>query len=292
MHGDNMSSSLCEQIRQSRILLQNPYAYLDGDGFYSAIPRQEAEQHPAPFKLKPEDLRGDKSIRVRRSITEIESVARKLQREMWVNRERIWTGDVPTDPIDLLKPSIALEVVGYDFELRDSLGQFIIDGETIEVAGIIDNDLKLVHVSRQFTRDIRNFTAAHELGHAILHDARGLHRDRPLDGASTGRSRGEVEIEADKFATFFLMPEKLVRATFQSVFGTGCFTLNEDTAFALTGANAANLMKNCSSLRDLSKILASTEQYNGAHFHSMAKQFRVSIEAMAIRLEELGLLNL
>ena len=38
-------------------------------------------------------------------------------------------------------------------------------------------------------------------------------------------------------------------------------------------------------------VLAAAECFDGTHFHSLAKQFGVSVEAMAIRLEELKLLR-
>ena len=89
--------------------------------------------------------------------------------------------------------------------------------------------------------------------------------------------------------THFLMPEKLVGARFESQFATECFALNEATVFALSGSNLFDFQKNCRTLRDLSRILAKAEYYNELYFTSLSNQFRVSPEAMAIRLEELGL---
>ena len=43
------------------------------------------------------------------------------------------------------------------------------------------------------------------------------------------------------------------------------------------------------SRRDLAKLLADSESYNGVRFISLANQFRVSTTTMAIRLEELEL---
>ena len=76
---------------------------------------------------------------------------------------------------------------------------------------------KLVQVSKQFPQETQNFTAAHELGHAILHKQTVLHRDRPLDGSSN-TPRIREEMQADKFATFFLMPSKLVEDIFFEMF--------------------------------------------------------------------------
>ncbi len=88
------------------------------------------------------------------------------------------------------------------------------------------------------------------------------------------------------------MPEKQVRLAFRDMFLTDCFELSEDTAFALNAGSLDSLRDRCRTLRDLSRMLASTTQYNGVHFNPMARQFGVSVEAMAIRLEELELLQL
>ena len=64
----------------------------------------------------------------------------------------------------------------------------------------------LVAVSNKFSKEVQNFTAAHELGHAILHEQAILHRDIPVDSIGKRVVRDRVEIEADTFATYFLMP--------------------------------------------------------------------------------------
>lgn len=265
-------AKLSDKITKSRRLLEDPYAYLDESGNFDALPKQVA------ITQKKE----------RYSHTEIERQARSLQMRMWKERNQIWPDDTPSNPINILDPIAALKFIGYDCDLDETLGQFYSDGKLIEVAGTIDNNSKRVHISRQFLYNIRAFTAAHELGHALLHETSGLHRDRPLDGATV--SRNDVELEADKFATFFLMPEKLVRSTFKRHFLTDKFFLNEGTTFALGLGGYEAVMNKCKTIRHLSRMLASAEHYNGLHFISLVNQFRVSAEAMAIRLEELELL--
>ena len=265
---------LGEKITESRRLLEDPYAYLADGGNFSAL------SHYAPLEVtkKPHHY----------SSIEIEQKVKELHRKIWQGKEHIWGHAAPSDPIDMLDPSVALRLIGYDYDLDETLGQYHSNGRMIEVAGTIDRVSKRVRISRQFPHNVRIFTAAHELGHALLHVARGLHRDRPLDG--TTLSRGAIEIEADKFATYFLMPEKLVRTRFANYFATDYFNVNEETVFALSRSSPSDFQKKCKTLRDLSRILASAEYYNGLRFVSIASQFRVSIEAMAIRLEELGLL--
>lgn len=314
-----MDKSLSESITQSRRLLRNPYAYLDDSGGYSALPyiakpssdeiarsrrlMQDPYAHldeSGGFSalLNSSHMQADSCSPVeqeiiernRHSHIEIEQQVKNLHKRMWQNRNKIWFNAMPSNPIDMLDPVIALKFVGFDCDLVETLGQFNNRGKLTEVAGTIDKSLSKVRISRQFQQNIRNFTAAHELGHALLHQTDGLHRDRPLNGETI--SRDPVESEADKFATFFLIPRKLVKTTFEKFFLTDKFSIEEATAHALCQGDFVTLKNKCKTLRSLSKMLASAEQYNGLHFTSLAKQFRVSTEAMAIRLEELELVVL
>lgn len=283
-----------EKITADRRRLQNQYAHLNGEGGFSATRSTSSIRVTRSLAITPDVtkyyslLTNNRRNKACRAHNEIEKVATRLQQQLWRDRANIWSSP-PSNPIELLDPTIALELIGYQYALVETLGQYYHDGNQIEVAGIIDNSMNQVSISRKFPPNIRNFTAAHELGHALLHEATGLHRDRPLDGSSL--SRDEIECEADKFASYFLMPGKYVKKCFQQSLATDCFFLNEDTSFALTRGTTINLARNCKSLRDLSRILASTESYNGVRFVSLANQFRVSVETMAIRLEELELVN-
>ena len=316
-----MDRRLENKIRRSRKLLQNPYAYLNSDCGYEAIPRNsESTVHEARRILQNQyayldenggysefrkyhptsslhpligvgELLGGRGKRERYSRQQIEVIVRKLQMNMWRRRAEIWPEEKKRGPLDIIDPSAALESIGYTVQVHESLGQYSGNGELFEVAGILDNSHPQVLISRRFSTEIRNFTMAHELGHAILHAELGMHRDRALDGAPGNRSSNSKEVEADIFAAYFLLPEKQVRIAFEQVFLTQCFILNEATAFALTSESLDSLMNKCRTLRDLTRLLASAEHYNGVNFYSMAKQFRVSIEAMAIRLEELRLVQ-
>lgn len=298
------------RIAESRKLLQNPYAYLNGLGGYSALPHyEESKKHRIsesrrkfqnPYAHLDEidgfsaegyfDASRETTAQKKESYTliEIEQRARNIQLRMWQGRVQIWPGVAPSNPIDILDPNVALKLIGYESDLDETLGQFRSGGKLIEVAGTIDSYLKQVRISRQFAQNIRSFTAAHELGHALLHETGRMHRDRPLNGEALSRSA--FEFEADKFATFFLMPRKLVQTSFKRFFLTDKFLLNEETAYALGLGNYDAQAKKITTLRQLSRVLASVEQYNGLHFVSFANQFKVSPEAMAIRLEELELL--
>ena len=288
LDGDGNLSAIALQIEQpqhasqsdithSRLLLEDPYAYLD-------------EDVPSGFSALANSIIKIEKKKQRYSINEIEQRAINLQKLMWKNRQKIWPNIKITNPISILDPLVALNLMGYDCDTEQNLGEFIIDGKLIEVAGVIDNNSKKVRISRHFRPDVQRFTSAHEAGHAILHTENGLHRDKPLDG--TIKSRDPKEFEANKFAVFFLMPSKLVREIFRRHFLTEAFTLNEATAIALGFHSYDEAMKKCNNLHALLRLLAGTECFNGRHFNSLAIQFGVSIEAMAIRLEELNLVSI
>lgn len=308
-----------ELIRKARLASCNPYAYLDGEGGFDAVlpapesaaplrvlrrvetlnpwaglngdgefdyaasdeqPARPAQKASQPSAREPEDKRFARAFQL------VEDMKAKL----WKHRHELWPEGVPTDPVDLLDPEVALQMEGFSFDMADSLGEHSFGGKTIAVAGIIDRPSKSVRTSRQLPFNTRRFTVAHELGHALMHEGMRMHRDRPMDGSNQDGLRREwAEYEADKFATYFLMPEKLVRERFHQAFLCDQFVITEDTLFALDPGDKYKMRERIKTVRDLSKILAKVENYNGRHFYSLAKQFHVSVEAMAIRLEELEL---
>ena len=287
-----------ESIHQDRLRTGNPYAHVAGDGTFAALPpvsTPPVEDVPEPSGPDPlidlDSIRRNARTRGQPSRSEIEGIVRDFHRELWRIREDLFPGVQEVDPLALLDPDLAFRSIGFRSELVESLGQHTWEGEPAEVAGIIDASVQTVQTSRRFAPPFRNFTAAHELGHAVLHDGRGLHRDRGLDGSQLGGSRDRTEWEADVFATYFLMPERLVRAAFECAFKVPRFVLDEDTAFALDPGDPGGLLSSCREDRDLSRLLARTTRYDGVHFDSLADQFGVSPEAMAIRLEELNLIS-
>ena len=222
----------------------------------------------------------------------IESIVREFQIELWRSQDKLFPNEREISPLAILDPFLALSCIGFKSGLVESLGQDPLD--RFEVAGFIDASERVVRISRRFDAPVRKFTAAHELGHALLHDAQGLHRDRALDGSGFGiprDRRDRIEWEADVFATYFLMPEKQIRTAFKKAFKASMFVLNEETAFALIARDLGALRATLNEVRDLSRLLAGTTQYDGVQFYSLADQFGVSAETMAIRLEELRIVN-
>ena len=260
-----------EQTSASRRKFQNQYAHLDSEGGFTAVQFSSSGRSA--------------SI----SFEEIEKLAIEMQRNLWRARDRLWRNGLPQNPVAMLDPSKASQLLGYNFEVVDTLGVYSDRPGKISVAGEIDRRNKVIRVSRDFEPSVQVFTAAHELGHLVLHpELNNLHRDRGLSGIGVARDR--VELEADKFAVFFLLPEKLVRKEFERRFLASEFSLSEETGFALLGKSPYEFGKLFSNRRNLSRRLASATNYNGQNFYSLAECFGVTVETMAIRLEELGAL--
>jgi hypothetical protein len=223
---------------------------------------------------------------------QIEARARALHIELWRHRREIWGDDAPNDPWQILDPVKALQWKGFRVRYRaGGLGRMHWGRQVIEVAGLIDPVSRTVDISTVPPPVEQAYTLAHELGHVTLESmGTGVHRDRALNGEALDRAPDERA--ADKFAASFLMPQRLVRELFTAHFLTDCFELNDDTAFALRAAAVEAVRDEFPTLRDLSRHLASTNRYNGKFFPSLAERFKVSVGAMAIRLEELGLVRL
>jgi IrrE N-terminal-like domain len=263
-------------LSASRRALENPYAYLADNGGYEA----DFGAQPTKTPLSP----------TRWTNEQIATKVGELHARLWRERDALWHGAAPQDPIDLLDPGVALEAIGYQFDLEEGLGLMPGGGGQIEVAGIIDTQGKIVRVGRQFPAAVRAFTAAHELAHAVLHPTlSGLHRDKPLDGSPGSADR--VEVEANKFATLFLMPERLIRARFAELFQADIFEPSEESIFALSGCSVSDFQRSHRTLRQVSRVVAGAPRFNGRHFSPLNEQFRVSRETMAIRLEELALVR-
>lgn len=233
-------------------------------------------------------------VRLKQNLTdsEIENIATQFQLLIWKYRERIWKKDIQKHPTEILQPSIIFKkVLGYEFsklaQLEINEGQNGIS----ETAGLIDQNNKLVLISNRFPKETQNFTSAHELGHAILHKQAVMHRDRPIDGAEIKSKRLPEELEADKFAAYFLMPKKQVIGVFQEYFLTQKFIIDENSVFNLNQGRPSTLRAECKDLRGLSRKLAQTESFASKSFKSIAELFNVSVGTMAIRLEELDLVQ-
>ena len=269
-----MTSEQQDRIRRSRLLLGNPYAYLADDDEYEAefpdTPLPEARTSAEP-PISVEFLLQGKKQGAGFTRAEIEEIARELHVTLWERR------DDHATPLDVVDPSKALTLLGFEVLEDPLLGDV---GVNVGVAGLLDRDHFRVSISPRFPAELQRFTLAHELGHVVLHQGTGLHRDRALRGSLVSSPSSPEETEANFFAAAFLMPAKLLRAEFVKRFGTSRFVLSDATAFALGDS---------SSSAPLPRRLARAQHFGGEHFVSLARHFKVSESAMGIRLEELNL---
>jgi transcriptional regulator with XRE-family HTH domain len=133
----------------------------------------------------------------------------------------------PPVPIDLIiEHVLGIDIDWSPLDLRGDQGTVL---AAIELTGsrrrIVMNERERTHFERYFGTEA--YSKAHEVGHAILHLPQPPGLQPPLGGA-TGpvvfcrSSRRDVqEIQAERFAAYLLMPERLVRAAVgnQSVTG-------------------------------------------------------------------------
>ena len=132
----------------------------------------------------------------------IELAAHSVHREVWMRRQNIWPVGLPPE-VAMLDPRVAVNILGLEYEVRDSLDG---DGSRLNgapAAGLLDGRNGIVVVSAKFRDDVRRFTTAHEVGHVVMHPWVGerlIHRDLPIDGFRTGQ-RAAHDQEADYFAT-------------------------------------------------------------------------------------------
>jgi hypothetical protein len=270
---DEVEADSRDAIAVSRRRLQNQWAHLNSSGGFDAA-------SDAPGGARPN----------RRGMQDIEDAVSKLHRRLWEKRYELLPERLDDiDPVDLLDPSLAFGLIGYDFSRVAALGNMRVGAVTVEVAGRIDTTARSVEVGMHLPMSSVRFTAAHELGHAVLHPELGvMHRDIAQDGIALGSDL--VEKEANRFATLFLMPERLVRAKFRALFLADRFEVSEESAFALAGCTVDALTRRHGTRRALSTLLAGTPRYNGRQVTPLHEQFRVSSKTMAIRLEELDLI--
>jgi len=114
-----------------------------------------------------------------------------------------------------------------------------------------EGDRRVIGVNSAHATVRQRFTIAHELGHAVLHDAEGLHLDQAfrLRDSRSSMAVDRDEIAANSFAAELLMPE--------------------DEVLDLVTASPVDLN-------------------NEAELAALARQFGVSSQAFTYRLANLG----
>lgn len=232
----------------------------------------------------------DRRVSRLRAASTIEEHAHEAHMSIWNQRLELFNGNVPVHPLDLVDPAVALYLKGFKVESEQDLGDTWDAGAYTRVAGTVDQRNRIVRVAVGLSEQERRFTTAHELGHVVLHpDMDGLHRDRAISGPLFRKDRRERE--ADAFSSCFTMPARLLFRRFREHFAADVFRLNEDTVFGLRLGTLDQVQRRLRTRRDLSLAVATTQSYMGVAFEPLSRFFRASPTAMAIRLEEVGLVD-
>jgi Zn-dependent peptidase ImmA (M78 family) len=128
-----------------------------------------------------------------------------------------------------------------------------------EISGIVHRNRDgsaVIGVNSSHTLQRQRFTIAHELGHLLLHTDENLHVDKNfpigLRNEISGKSVDENEIESNQFAAALLMPPDLIAEDIKPFIG-------HDVLFAI---------------------------------RKLAKKYKVSEQAMSIRLSSLHYVEL
>ena len=221
---------------------------------------------------------------------QIENEAIRLRWERWDRRAQFWPGRQP-HPLEILDPQIAARVLGVDLEYFEELS-FDISQRRFETAGLFDRANGKIAIARCYGPEVALFTAAHELGHLLLHKEKVvLHRDMPIGGLEQ-ISTNPIEREANYFAGTYLMPTEFLTKVFRARFGAAPFIFDDAAAHFLRPDRIASLLHPHPGSHDRSVALASARSYAGRAFgNSLAQFFKVSVATMAIRLRELELVQ-
>lgn len=116
---------------------------------------------------------------------EIEKIIHGMHREIIQSAELGYPSELGLPPYpQLFSPDVAIEKYGYSHEIRESMPGAQ-SGSQFRTAGMIDTEPAIVMVSSNMSDETQRFTAAHELGHLVLHESMPSmrqHRDRPVSG--------------------------------------------------------------------------------------------------------------
>jgi Zn-dependent peptidase ImmA (M78 family)/formiminotetrahydrofolate cyclodeaminase len=274
-------------IREQVIALRSDYNNLNIESKNRMDKFTETSQRKS-FDLAKGNLNSGKWEGITLRESSIEAVADQATNLLWDFREILWASGSPEFHHEVLRPEIVIEkLLGYKFGFA-SLGRYSENGSEFQIAGQINKKDRVVVISSELNPEVRNFTIAHELGHALLHSDMGtLHRDRPLDGSLNNTDIKERQ--ANYFAACFLMPAKIVRRIFTQVFGIDRFVVNQNTVFQI--ANGLSLSEFQRRYPDTNRRAVYLSSYKGRTFQPLNKIFGVSVGAMAIRLRELDLVE-
>jgi Zn-dependent peptidase ImmA (M78 family) len=230
------------------------------------------------------------------SFEAVHSAARDLHAELWRRRRQLWA-DPPRVVLDILPLDldvVATRLLGLHVERVPTIPGEV---DRSPVAGLWHPARKTIVIATNFDLTVQRFTLGHEIGHHVFNHAVGtLHRDRPLDGSDRhAPRRNPLESTADMFSAALLIPTLELRNTFTNLYGGSISPdVNEHVFYHLRVPDKARIdMKTFASAsrRDRSRWIAANTCVDGLVIRSLAQMFGVSVEAMAIELEDLDLVS-
>lgn len=225
------------------------------------------------------------------SDADIEAEANMLLKSFEAKHGTIQTAATPLD--EILETHLGLAIEMADLGHPDILGQLDIQENVIRINKVLDPYAEPDKEGRY------NFTGGHEGGHQVLHRpiVEELMRNASFFDevekepeniilCRTKEKKTPIEIQADKFSSFLLMPKDKVIAEFMGAYGGKRFVSEPHLIQALRH-NRDFLNQSFYNWR----YVPSDEELLHYAFKDLAKIFRVSMQAMVIRLRTAGILG-
>lgn len=192
-------------------------------------------------------------------------------------------------PINL--EQIVREILGWEMEERTMIG-FLPSGQQIIGQSNFEQKKILIDIGDTDPKE-RNFTIAHEIGHAILHSVnyscdafatrvRSNRKNEKLSNSDP--SRRVLEREAQMFAAELLMPRKSVTRYFRIVFGRDRLWVESTRTREFVEQAGQKFQPH--ELMSVARVLARVPALDGGK--TLADFFGVSNEAMSVRLIRLA----
>gem|GEM_PF-1935845 len=235
---------------------------------------------------------GQKPMRVVQVNDRREQLIRSRARALAQEYLRRHQNKLPIDP-----RAVAIELLRIAFEEPDEIGTVASRNSLrIEVAGIFERHERKIVVARSgYSQATRRFTAAHEIGHFVIHPGLSSLRESPIrERELRSPLRTPREREADIFASELLMPSDWVRTIFSRMFGRAISgtLLDDDRAYLLSpdGKFPASRIVGMTPL-ERARLVAKASSFVFSDSRSLADIFEVSITAMAIQLLDLQLVQ-
>jgi Zn-dependent peptidase ImmA (M78 family) len=162
------------------------------------------------------------------------------------------------DSLNISELPIPVEKIAMQLNITISYEPF--DGN---MSGLLyrDETHTIIGVNSEESKQRQRFTIAHELGHFILHEGDQIHVDHDFRvnfrDLNSSLAINTNEIEANAFAAALLMPENIVKDTFDNIVSDGVDSFSDNSEEEIA---------------------------------QLARMFNVSQKALLIRLGKLGLL--